>query len=179
NQTGKVVCEGTATLRPEKAGEILPTPPAEIAWLRQWAQDVTPSVPPGVYDFTDPASPRHQTFTKTITPELVRATQALFGPLYPHQVSPLLGLGTLAMTSAESSPGHLLLTARVSQFGAPIEPGDQLSMSASAPPPDEIRRSQKGKGPPIVPLDIVITNQRGAAVLTGQVIKLMEEPRSS
>ncbi|MGH7422593.1 MAG: hypothetical protein ACREJ1_02825, partial [Candidatus Methylomirabilales bacterium] len=66
-----------------------------------------------------------------------------------------------------------------SQFGAPIEPGDQLSMSASAPPPDQIRRSQKGKGPPIVPLDIVLTNQRGATVLTGQVIKLMEEPRSS
>ena len=175
NQTGKVVCEGTATLRPEKAGEILPTPPAEIAWLRQWAQDVTPSVPPGVHDFTDPASPRHQTFTKTITPELVRATRALFGPLYPHQVSPLLGLGTLAMTSAESSPGHLLLTARVSQFGAPIEPGDQLSMSVSAPPPDQIRRSQKGKGPPIVPLDIVINNQRGATVLAGQVVKLMEE----
>jgi acyl dehydratase/citrate lyase beta subunit len=179
NQTGKVVCEGTATLRPEKAGEILATIPAEITWLRQWAIDVTPSVPPAVHDFTDRASPRHQTFAKTITPELVRATQALFGPLYPHQMSPLLGLGTLAMTSAESSPGHLLLTARVSQFGAPIEPGDQLSMSASAPPPDQIRRSQKGKGPPIVPLDIVITNQRGATVLTGQVVKLMEEPRSS
>jgi acyl dehydratase/citrate lyase beta subunit len=179
NQTGKVVCEGTATLRPEKAGEILPTPPAEIAWLRQWAEDVTPSLPSMVYDFTDPASPRQQTFTKTITPELVRASRALFGPLYPHQANPLLGLGTLAMTSAESSPGHLLLTARVSQFGAPIEPGDQLAMSASAPPPDQIRRSQKGKGPPIVPLDIVITNQRGATVLTGQVVKLMEEPRSS
>jgi hypothetical protein len=48
-------------------------------------------------------------------------------------------------------------------------------MSVSAPPPDQIRRSQKGKGPPIVPLDIVLTDQRGAAVLSGQVIKLMEE----
>ena len=180
NQEGTVVCEGTATLKLKKAGELLPTPPAELAWLRQWAQDVIPAVPATVYDFTNPSTPRQQTFTKSITPELVRATQVLFGPLYPHQVSPLLAVGTMAMASAESSPGHLLLTARVSQLEASIETGDQLSLSATAPPPDQIRRSQKGKGTPIVPLDIVVNNQRGRAVLQGQTVKLMEEqPPSS
>jgi citrate lyase beta subunit/acyl dehydratase len=179
NQDGKVVCEGTAALRPEKPGEVRPTAPGDLPWLCQWAHDVTPSVPALVYDFTDPSSPRRQTFTKRITPELVRATHALFGPLYPQQVSTLLALGTMAMTSAESSPGHLLLTARVTRFGGPIEPSDQLSLSATAPPPDQIRRSQKGKGTPIVPIDIAINNQRGAPVLTGQVVKLMEEQSAS
>jgi len=174
NQDGKVVCEGTVTLRPEKPGEILPTPPAELQWLRKWAHGVTPRVPSAVYDFTDPVAPRQQTFAKPITPELVRATQALFGPLYPHQVSPLLAIGTMAMTSAESSPGHLLLTAQISEL-RPIEAGEELSLVATAPPPDQIRRSQKGKGTPIVPLDIGVNNQRGIAVIKGQVIKLMEE----
>ncbi len=176
NQEGKVVYEGAATVKPEKAGEMHPAPPDELAWLRQWAQDVTPSVPAVVYDFTDPSTPRHQTFAKMITPELVRATQALFGPLYPHEVTPLLALGAMAMTSAESSPGHLLLTARVLQFGGPIEAGENLRLSATAPPPDQIRRSQKGKGTPIVPIDILVNNQQGTVVITGQVVKLMEEP---
>ncbi|MCZ6479085.1 MAG: aldolase/citrate lyase family protein [candidate division NC10 bacterium] len=175
NQEGKVVCEGTATLRPEKSGDLLSVSPDELPWVRQWAQDVTPSVPSVVYDFTNPSSPRQQSFTKAIDVELVKATRALFGPLYPHQVSTLLALGTMAMTSAESSPGHLLLTVRVSHFGLPIEAGDQLSLSATAPPPDQIRRSQKGKGTPIVPIDIAVNNQRGGDVLKGQVVKLMEE----
>jgi len=175
NQDGTVVCEGTATLRPEKPGDLLATPPEELAWLRQWARDVTPVVPATIYDFTDPATPRQQTFAKTITIELVRATQALFGPLYPHQVSTLLALGTMAMTSAESSPGHLLLTVRVSELRGPIESREELSLVATAPPTDQIRRSQKGKGTPIVPLDIAVNNQRGVAVLKGQVVKLMEE----
>jgi hypothetical protein len=128
-----------------------------------------------VYDFTNPSSPRQQSFTKAIDVELVKATRALFGPLHPHQVSTLLALGTMAMTSAESSPGHLLLTVRVSHFGLPIEAGDQLSLSATAPPPDQIRRSQKGKGTPIVPIDIAVNNQRGGDILKGQVVKLMEE----
>ena len=175
NQDGKVVCEGTATLRPEKSGELLSAPPDELLWVRQWAQDATPSVPSVVYDFTNPSSPRQQTFTKAIDVDLVRATRALFSPLYPHQVSTLLALGSMAMTSAESSPGHLLLTARVSHFGLPIEVGDQLNLSATAPPPDQIRRAQKGKGAPIVPIDIAVNNQRGGDVLKGQVVKLMEE----
>ena len=175
NQEGKVVCEGTATLKPEKSADLLPSPPDDLVWLKQWVQDVTPSVPSVVYDFTNPSSPRQQTFAKPISTELVRATQALFGPLYPHQVSILLGVGTMAMTSAESSPGHLLLTAKVAQLGGAIESGDQLSMSATAPAPDQIRRSQKGKGTPIVPLDIAVNNQRGGTVLKGQVVKLMEE----
>ena len=179
NQDGKVVCEGTATLRPEKPGEFLPTPPGELPWVRHWAEDVTSSIPSKVYDFTNPSSPRQQTFTKTIDVDLVRATRALFGPLYPHQVSTLLALGSMAMASAESSPGHLLLTARVSHFGLPIEAGDQLSLSATAPPPDQIRRSQKGKGSPIVPIDITINDQRGGDVLKGQVVKLMEEQQAA
>ncbi len=174
NQDGTVVCEGTVTLHPEKPGALPPPSPAELPWLKQWAADVPPAVPATVYDFATPQAPRHQTFTKAITPELVRATQALFGPLYPHQVSPLLALGTMAMTSAESSPGHLLLTARLSEL-RPIEAGEELSLAATAPPPDQIRRSQKGKGPPIVPLDIAVNNQRGVAVIRGQVVKLMEE----
>ncbi|MFQ5846046.1 MAG: aldolase/citrate lyase family protein [Candidatus Methylomirabilales bacterium] len=175
NQEGKVVCEGNATLKREKAAELQAAPPDELTWVRKWAQDVTPSVPDAVYDFTDPSTPRQQAFAKTITPDLVRATHALFGPLYPHQVSPLLGLGAMAMTSAESSPGHLLLTVRVSQFGGPIEATEQLRLSATAPPPETIRRSQKGKGAPIVPLEIMVNNQRGGAVLQGEVVKLMEE----
>ncbi|MFQ5883272.1 MAG: MaoC family dehydratase [Candidatus Methylomirabilales bacterium] len=175
NQEGTIVCEGTATVKPEKPGPFLPVPPAELHWLRQWAQEVTPAVPARVYDFTDPAAPRTQTFAKPITPELVRATQALFGPLYPHQLSLLLTLGTMAMASAESAPGHLLLTAQVSQVEGPIEAGDELSLAATAPPPAQIRRSQQGTGTPIVPLDIAVTNQRGAPVLQGQVVKLMEE----
>lgn len=174
NQEGEVVCEGTATLKPEKAGEICATPPAELAWVKQWAQDVTPAASPIVRDFTDPATPRHQAFTKTITAELVRATLALFGPLYPHQMGPLLALGTLAMASAESSPGYLLLSARVFGFGGPIEPGDQLSLAATAPPPEEIRRLQEEKGTRIVPIDIAVTNQWGAGILQGQVVKLMD-----
>jgi acyl dehydratase len=174
NHDGTGVCEGTATLRPEKPGDLLPTPPAELAWLKQWAQDVTPAVPATVADFTAPATPRQQTFARPITAELVRATQALFGPLYPHQLSPLLALGTLAMASAESSPGHLLLTARVAAFRDPIEAGDELSLVATAPPPDQIRRSHKGKGPPIVPLEIVVNNQRGALVLQGKVVMLRD-----
>ena len=174
NHEGKVVCEGTATLKQEKAGEICTTPPAELAWLRHWAQDVTPAVSPIVHDFTDPATPRHQTFTRTITPELVRATLALFGPLYPHQLSPLLALETMAMASAESSPGHLLLSARVLAFGGLIEPGDQLSIAATAPPPEEIRRLQEEKGARIVPIDIAVTNQWGARILHGQVVNLMD-----
>ncbi|MFQ5657318.1 MAG: aldolase/citrate lyase family protein [Candidatus Methylomirabilales bacterium] len=175
NQEGKVVCEGTATLKAEKSTDLLPSPPDDIGWVKQWVQDVTPSIPAVVYDFTNPSSPRQQTFAKPISPELVRATRALFGPLYPHQVSTLLAVGTMAMASAESSPGHLLLTAKVAQLGGAIESGDQLSMSATAPAPDQIRRSQKGKGTPIVPLDIAVNNQRGGTVLIGQVVKLMEE----
>jgi len=144
NQDGKVVCEGTATLRPEKSGELLSAPPDELLWVRQWAQDATPSVPSVVYDFTNPSSPRQQTFTKAIDVDLVRATRALFSP-------------------------------RVSHFGLPIEVGDQLNLSATAPPPDQIRRAQKGKGVPIVPIDIAVNNQRGGDVLKGQVVKLMEE----
>ncbi len=179
NQDGKVVCEATATLRPEKSGELLPTLPDDLSWVRHWAEDVSPSIPAKVYDFTIPSSPRHQTFTKAVDVDLVKATRALFGPLYPHQVSTLLALGSMAMASAESSPGHLLLTARVSHFGLPIEAGDRLTLSATAPPPDQIRRSQKGKGPPIVSLDIAVTNQRGGDVLKGQVVKLMEEQQAA
>jgi hypothetical protein len=175
NQDGAVVCEGTATLRPEKPGDLHPTPPAELQWLRQWAQDVTPRVPAKIWDFTDPAIPRQQTFTRTITPAMVRATQALFGPLYPHQLSPLLALGTMAVPAAESSPGHLLLTARVLHFSGPIEAGEELSLMVVAPPPDQIRHSQNGKGTPNVPLGITVTKQWGALVLQGQVVKLRDE----
>ncbi|HET7853046.1 MAG TPA: MaoC family dehydratase [Candidatus Methylomirabilis sp.] len=179
NQEGKAVCEGKATLKQEKVGEICTTPPAELTWLRHWAQDVTPAMPPSVPDFTDPATPRHQTFTKTITPELVRATQALFGPLCSHQLSSLLALETMAMASAESSPGHFLLSARIFSFGGPIEPGDQLSLAATAPPPDQIRRSHERKGAPIVPIDIAVTNQCGVRILHGQVVNLMDRSEPS
>src|SRR3989304_2756850 len=58
----------------------------------------------------------------------------------------LEALETMAMASAESSPGHLLLSARVLAFGGPIEPGDQLSIAAPAPPPEKNRRLKKEKG---------------------------------
>jgi acyl dehydratase len=179
NHEGEFVCDGTATFKPEKAGEICATPPAELTWLRHWAQDVTPAVPALVYDFTDPATPRHQAFTQMITPELVRAAAALFGPLYPHQLSPLLALNAMAMASAESSPDHLLLSARVSIFGGPIEPGDQLSLAATAPSPEEVRRLQEEKRVRIVPIDITVVNQWGARILQGKVVKVMDRPELS
>lgn len=175
NQEGKAVCEGSATLIPQPPTEVVSSPPEELAWLKGWAQDVTASMPATVYDFSDPQSPRQQTFTKTVTEELIRATRALFGELGAEQVKALLALGTMAMTSAESAPGHLLLNAKVVEVGAPIQAGDVLTMTATVPPPDQIRRSQKGKGQPIVPVEIGVTNQRGERVLRGQVVKLMEE----
>ena len=131
-------------------------------------------MPDVVYDFTDEASPREQTLTKPITEEVVRATRALFGALDPHQLSVLIALGSMAMASAECAPGHLLLSAEASSFGALIEAGDELTMTVRAPEAKDIRRSKKGKGPPIVPLSIEIVNQRGESVLAGQAVKLME-----
>jgi citrate lyase beta subunit/acyl dehydratase len=175
NHDGKIVCEGRATLRPQTPTDAVRATPEEIVWLKAWARDVTASIPATVYDFTDPQSPRQQTFSKTVSQELVRATCALFGELGSQQLSPLLAIGTMAMTSAESSPGHLLLSAKVVESGAPIRAGDVLTTTATAPPHDQIRRSQKGKGQPIVPIDIAVTNSRGEVVLRGQVVKLMEE----
>lgn len=175
NQEGRAVCEGHATLIPQPPTEVVPSPPEELIWLKEWAQDVTASVPAAVYDFSDPESPRQQTFVKVVTEELVRATRALFGELGAEQVNALLALGAMAMTSAESAPGHLLLNAKVIELGSPIQTGDVLTMTATVPPPDRIRRSQKGKGQPIVPIEIRVTNQRRERVLHGQVVKLMEE----
>ncbi len=59
-------------------------------------------------------------------------------------------------------------------YPRPIQVGDVLTMTATVPPHDQIRRSQKGKGQPIVPIEIEAANQRGSLVLRGQVIKLME-----
>ncbi|MFQ6672529.1 MAG: MaoC/PaaZ C-terminal domain-containing protein, partial [Candidatus Tectimicrobiota bacterium] len=175
NQAGTVVCEGEVTIRPQARPEpVLPTP-EELPWVRGWASDVAPSVPEVVHDFTAPPSPRLQTLTKPVTDEIVRATRALFGALDPHQLGALLALGTMAMASAESAPGHLLLSAEVAAFGAPIAAGDELTMTVTAPEPHAIRRSKKGAGLPIVPLSIEIVNQRGESVLAGQVVKLMEE----
>lgn len=175
NQDGKVVCEGRAMLRPHTSTDAVPPPPEELAWLKGWAGEVTASIPATVHDFTDPSSPREQSFSKRVDQELVRATRALFGGLSPHHTSALLAIGAMAMTSAESSPGHLLLNAKVMELGAPIQAGDILTTTATAPPPDQIRRSQKGKGQPIVPIDITVMNSRGEMILRGQVVKLMEE----
>ncbi len=174
NQDGKLVCEGVATIKPLAATRAATPAGDDLNWLKQWAKDVTPSIPVKVYDFTDPGSPRRQTFSRTISEELIRATRALFGGPGPDHLVPLLALGTMAMTSAESSPGHLLLSATLHEFAGPIQAGDVLTMTASVPPHDQIRRSQKGKGQPIVPIETEATNQRGTMVLRGQVVKLME-----
>ncbi|HLC20541.1 MAG TPA: hypothetical protein VJM10_00340, partial [Candidatus Methylomirabilis sp.] len=174
NQDGKVVCEGIATIKPLAATHGVPPASDDLNWLKQWAKGVTPSIPIKVYDFTDPGSPRRQIFSKTITEELIRATRVLFGGPGPDHLDPLLALGTMAMTSAESAPGHLLLSAKLDEIGGPIQRGDVLTMTATVPPHDQIRRSQKGKGQPIVPIAIEAKNRRGALVLRGQVVKLME-----
>jgi len=174
NQDGKVVCEGVAVIKPQVPTQAAPPTTDDLPWLKQWAQDVRASTPIKVYDFTDPHSPRQQTFSKTITEELARAMRALFGEVDPSHLSSLLALGTMAMTSAESSPGHLLLSAKLTEIGGPIQAGDVLTMTATVPPHDQIRRSQKGKGQPIVPIEIEAANQHGSLVLRGQVIKLME-----
>jgi hypothetical protein len=80
----------------------------------------------------------------------------------------------MAMASAESAPGHLLLSAKLIEIGEPIQGGDVLTLTATAPLHDQIRRSQKGKGQPIVPIEIKARNQSGELVLRGQVVKLME-----
>ena len=175
NQDGKTVCEGAATIRLMALTQDAVSPGhGDMTWLKEWARTVSVSIPTKIYDFTDPASPRQQTFSKTITEELVRATRALFGGLNSDHVSRLLALGTMAMASAESAPGHLLLSAKLTEIGEPIQGGDVLTMTATAPLHDQIRRSQKGKGQPIVPIEIKARNQSGELVLRGQVVKLME-----
>jgi citrate lyase beta subunit/acyl dehydratase len=174
NQDGKVVCAGVAVVKRMVADQVASPKPDDLLWLKQWAQDVSPSVPATIHDFTDPGSPRRQSFSKTISEDLVRATRALFGGQGSDQMSPILALGTMAMTSAESAPGHLLLSAKIGEIGEPIRGGDVLTMSATVPPHDQIKRSQKGKGQPIVPIAIEARNQRGGLVLRGQVVKLME-----
>ncbi len=175
NQDSKTVCEGVATVRLMAAAQMpASASPGDLTWLKEWASTVSASIPTKVYDFTDPASPRQQTFAKTITEELVRATRALFGGLNSDHVSPLLALGTMAMASAESAPGHLLLNAGLIEIGEPIQGGDVLTMTTTVPAHDQIRRSQKGKGQPIVPVEIKARNQSGELVLRGQVLKLME-----
>lgn len=175
NQDGAVVCEGMAILRPEKPADLLPTPPAELQWLRRWARDMRPAVPAQIHHFGNLATPRQHTFTKTISPELVRATQVLFGPLYSHHLTSLLAIGIMMMTSAESTSDRSLLTARVSQFHGPIEVGEELSLVATAPPPDQILHFEKGKGTPSVPLEVVATNQKGALVLQGHLTTQRDE----
>lgn len=171
-QDGTVVCEATVTLRPEKPGDLLPVAPADLHWLREWTQEIAASAPAQIHHFRNPATPRQQTFTKTISPELVRATQVLFGPLYSHHLTSLLAIGILIMTSAERTSDHSLLAARVLQFHGPVEAGEELSLMVVTPRPDQIRHSQNGKGTPIVPLDIVATNQTEGLVLQGQIVKI-------
>ena len=89
-------------------------------------------------------------------------------------LSPLIALGTMAMASAESAPGHLLLSAKLIEIGEPIRGGDLLTVKATFPPPDQIGRSQKGKGHPIVPVAIEVRDQRGELLTRGRVVKLME-----
>lgn len=175
NQDGAVVCEGMATLRPEKPTDLLPTPPAELQWLRRWAQDMRPAVPAQIHHFRNLAIPRRQTFTKTVSPDLVRATQVLFGPVYSHHLTSLLAIGIMIMASAESTSDHSLLTARVLHFQGPIEAGEELRLVATAPPPDQIRHFEKGKGTPKVPLEIVATNQMGALILQGHLTTQRDE----
>jgi 3-hydroxybutyryl-CoA dehydratase len=176
NQEGKVVCEGLATVAvaPATAGLTAPPAPEDLRWLKDWAQDVAPSMPTTVHDFTDPRSPREQVFTKPITEDLVKATRVLFGGPGAEQLGLLLGLGAMAMASAESAPGHVLLTARVFEAGRLTPDGGPLTMTATVPPPDQIRRSQKGRGQPIVPIAIEVRSRQGGLVLRGQVVKLME-----
>jgi hypothetical protein len=174
NQDGKVVCEGLATIRPIAPLDWGAARSDDLAWLKGWARDVTASIPAKVYDFTDPTSPREQTLSKPITEDIVRATRALFGGLDSDHLAPLVALGTMAMASAESAPGHLLLSAKLIEIGEPIRGGDRLTLKATVPPPDQIKRSQKGKGQPIVPVAIEVRDQRGELLLRGQVVKLME-----
>jgi citrate lyase beta subunit/acyl dehydratase len=174
NQDGKVVCEGLATIRPMAPAVRGAAGSDDLPWLKKWAEDVAPSIPVTIYDFTDPNSPREQVFSKPITDDIVRAARALFGGLDSDHLSPLLALGTMAMASAESAPGHLLLSARLIEIGEPIKSGARLTLTATVPPPDQIRRSQKGKGQPIVPVAIDVRDQRGELLLRGQVVKLME-----
>jgi citrate lyase beta subunit/acyl dehydratase len=175
NQEGVVVCEGEARLKPKERHEPYVLEPEEIGWLKRWAEDVEASIPDRVYDFTDPSSPRLQTFTKPVGADVVRATRALFGGPDSQRLSRLIALGAMAQASAEAAPGHLLLSAEVSRFGVPVAEGDLLSLTVRAPEASSIRRSKKGKGPPIVPLAIEVVNQRGETVLEGEVVKLMEE----
>lgn len=175
NQDGKTVCEGLATIRLMALTQDAVSPGhGDLAWFKEWGRSVSASIPTKVCDFTDPASPRQQTFSKAITEELVRATRALFGGLNSDHVSRLLALGAMAMASAESAPGHLLLSVKLTELGEPIQGGDVLTLTATVPPHDQIRRSQKGKGQPIVPVEIKARNQSGELVLHGQVVKLME-----
>ena len=176
NQEGKTVFEMFATIRPRAPDEpyvpLVPNP-EDLSWLTQWVQDVTPSFPSQIFDFTDPQSPRTQVAQKEITHDLVRATSILFGKVSPELRSQLLAVGMMAMASAESVPGHLLLGGKNLTFGALIEEGDSLRAEATVPAADKIRRSS-ANNMPIVPVEIVVTNQKGETVFKGQVMKLME-----
>jgi acyl dehydratase len=174
NQDGRVVCEGSATVRPVPQAQAAARTPEDRAWVKAWAQDVAASMPATVYDFTDSGAPRQQTLSKTITDDVTRATRALFGGVDADQTGLLLGLGAMAMTSAEAAPGHLLLSVRLDEAGGAIRTGDVLTMTATAPPHDQIKRSQKGKGQPVVPIAIEVRNPQGSVVVKGRVVKLME-----
>lgn len=178
NREGKTVFEAEAVLQPRAPNEpyvpVTPTP-SDLYWLMNWVQDVTPSFPKQIYDFTDPQSPRVQSVEKEVSGDLIRATQTLFGTTSPELLSQLLAIGTMAMASAESVPGHLLLGGKNLEFGVSIQEGDRLTATATVPAHDDheqIRRSKDNM--PIIPVTLEVKNQRNEIIFKGQVTKMME-----
>ncbi|MBP9853540.1 MAG: zinc-binding dehydrogenase [Candidatus Omnitrophica bacterium] len=169
NQDGKTVSEIKVLLIESTDSQIIPKINNDSL---KSAEKVPASIPAVIYDFTDPQSPREQTFKQEITSSYLENVQGSNLITSRDLLSQLAAFKMMAGTSANAVPGHILLNATNVKFGAEIHLGDVLTAKATVPAADQIKLTKDNL--PKVPVTIEITNQNGEMVLKGQVLKLME-----
>ncbi len=172
NQDGKTVAKLSAVMVPSSTETLLE--PISDEFLKT-LEPTKATIPAQIFDFTNPQSPREQTFEQKgdITTENLRIVQSLSHVTSPTLLSQLTAIKLMALMSAKAVPGHLLGGANNIQFFAPIKEGDDLTATATVPPADKIRLTKKDKTP-IVDVHIEIKNKDGELVLTADLVKLME-----